>query len=492
MNLRRINVAVEGRPVTLNPLIHAGKSLATATVTAPIMHSLLQVDYNGRYRGQLATGLPQISEDGLGLIYRIRKDASWHDGTPVTSSDVERTWQLMVDTSTAIPERDGYDRIERIIPINDRAFHIRLNTPYSAVGDLFTSTTGSLIPAHLIRRSNFDATWDETVRPSSGPYRLEEWNSDKIVLRKNPYFRPAPWFDEVCIKFPPTDQERADMIDRRELQFATFNSEKVAREAINSVSASYTLLKGRSSSFECLLFNTRFGSVFEERSTRKSWRAVLDRESIARDAVNAEPLDALLDRPADSEVAQSSSAWGAIPRNRYRGTLDQDEIGWGKEVRLIAIPTPERKRIVKHLRHVAEMHSMCLRVEWLTPEDLTSRLSAQTFDAALVGFTGNPDPAGHYTLWRHCERGGQNYSGINDRSLNAALDKLLNERDERERRIALRLAEEALSETVPAIPLYSYPVVSVLHKGLSGPVPYPYQSGQLVELENWRWAGSNP
>lgn len=483
-----LSVSFEGQPQTLNPLVHKGKHLATATIMAPVLHSLLQVRHDGHYRGQLATSVPRASEGGRFLFYRLRDDAAWHDGAPVCSGDVRFTWELMLDRTSGVPERDGYDLISRIRDLSDREFVVELTRPYSAAADLFTSTTGAIMPEHLLREVDFDSDWPEELRPASGPYRIQKRTDSELVLRRNPHYSPASSIEEIVVRFATTDAERAALMVRGDLDVATFDSLDMARAAVENSSSPLTLATAPSAQFEVLLFNTRKGA-FASRGRRRAWAAGLDRRAIAAETVGGEPLEALLRRPGD-EGFEPAFAHLTIPDNdQEKQAVEEGSDPRADVLRLMAVPTPARKIAARQIVRFAERSQTKLAIEWVRPQDFLSRLHEGQFDAALIGLVGNPDPAGHATLWRSVQDGGQNYAGIADKAIDAALSQLMGAVDPHERNRAVRAAERALANAVPAIPLFTYPTVLVHHNALVGPAPYPYQSGHLVEVEAWRWTG---
>ncbi|WP_159803272.1 ABC transporter substrate-binding protein [Arthrobacter zhaoguopingii] len=486
-----VSVTFCGEPPTLNPLVHAGKHLATATVMAPILHSLVKVGPDGRYRGQLAFDVPHPTEGGHCLHYRIRENARWHDGVPISVDDVRFTWEIMLDPGSGVPERDGYNLVRDIRHVSDREFVLELDRPYSAASDLFTSTTGAIMPAHLLRNVDFESDWPSSVRPASGPYRYHGRTDSGLVLHQNPSHVAPATIDQIQVRFATTDAERAELVMRGEVDVATFDRRDVAEQVVEAARVPLTLVSAPSAQFEILLFNTRRG-VFASRERRRSWATGLDRHAIAADAVGDTPLNALLRRPGENGYEPAFSNLTAADCDEAERERDQPRRLSSGPVRLIAVQTPTRMAAVRHIERFAARSQLGLVVDWVESRDLVARLRQGNFDAALIGLAGNPDPAGHATLWRSVEDGGQNYAGIADRAIDKAFTRLLEAVDPEDRQQTVREAERALAAAVPAVPLYTYPTVLVHHDGLLGPAPYPYQSGHLVEVETWKWRGCNP
>lgn len=54
----------------------------------------------GEYEPAIATGDPEISDDGRVYTFKLREDAKWSNGDPVTAKDFVYAWQRFVDPKT--------------------------------------------------------------------------------------------------------------------------------------------------------------------------------------------------------------------------------------------------------------------------------------------------------------------------------------------------------------------------------------------------------
>ena len=87
---------------------------------------------------------------GVALTYAIHPDASWGDGTPVTSEDVIFTWEAGRNNESGFASLEGYRRILSIDVIDEKTFvlHIdRLSYDYNSLNNFY------LLPAHLEKES---------------------------------------------------------------------------------------------------------------------------------------------------------------------------------------------------------------------------------------------------------------------------------------------------------------------------------------------------
>ena len=100
---------ISADPPTLNP------GLTTDTqawsVMGKLFNGLTHLDSEYRSHPDLAESW-DISKDGLTYTFRLRRDATWHDGTPVTSADVQFTCDPAVaagSSPTRVPIRGDWN-----------------------------------------------------------------------------------------------------------------------------------------------------------------------------------------------------------------------------------------------------------------------------------------------------------------------------------------------------------------------------------------------
>ena len=87
--------AIDGEPTYFSP---ASNDLPTAWVNRFIYTGLYRVDNKGDVVPDLATAMPAVGADGMTFTIKVRTDARWHDGSPVTSADAKFTFDLAMSS----------------------------------------------------------------------------------------------------------------------------------------------------------------------------------------------------------------------------------------------------------------------------------------------------------------------------------------------------------------------------------------------------------
>ncbi|MFD2209833.1 peptide ABC transporter substrate-binding protein [Virgibacillus halophilus] len=74
---------------------------ASFIVFGQTMEGLYTLDKNDKPVPAIADGEPKISEDGKNYTFKLREDAKWTNGDPVTANDFVYAWKRAVDPDTA-------------------------------------------------------------------------------------------------------------------------------------------------------------------------------------------------------------------------------------------------------------------------------------------------------------------------------------------------------------------------------------------------------
>src|SRR5690349_18784093 len=109
----------EWQPVSIMNTLMTSEGGNVISGTKLALRGLLFTDENGAPAPELAAAVPSldnggISADGMTITYNLRPNVTWHDGQPVTSADVQYTWQAIMDPTHNVATRYGYDRINAV------------------------------------------------------------------------------------------------------------------------------------------------------------------------------------------------------------------------------------------------------------------------------------------------------------------------------------------------------------------------------------------
>jgi oligopeptide transport system substrate-binding protein len=141
------------------------------------------------------------------VTFKIRKNAVWSDGVPITADDVVKSWLRKLDPKNAFQYADlvansvkgGNDYMSgkagpeavQIRAVDKYTFEATLVGPTPHFPDMVAHYAYAIVPMHVIEKYGQD--W---VKPGkmvcNGPFMLSEWRpQEKVVVVKNPKFYDA-------------------------------------------------------------------------------------------------------------------------------------------------------------------------------------------------------------------------------------------------------------------------------------------------------------
>lgn len=217
-------LSTPGNPKTFNPLL-SNESSSNILLNGPMFSSCWGYNLKKQEDEPALCEKYERSEDGLTYTFTLREGLQWSDGKPITTDDVEFSYQVAIDPNIAAPVKDlfrevdpeGKEGFPRFEKVDARTFRFTLAQP----NVLFHSNVGSLylVPRHkweaAYKAGNFNQVMRLNEKPDdvvvSGPYRLKQIATDeRIVLERNPHFwrvdpegNRLPYIDRVIFLVVP-------------------------------------------------------------------------------------------------------------------------------------------------------------------------------------------------------------------------------------------------------------------------------------------------
>src|SRR6202451_35811 len=167
-------------------------------------------DSDGNLVPVLAAEIPSkdndgLTEDGLPVIWKLKRGVKWHDGTPFTADDVVFTWEYARNPETAAVTIASY-RDVKVEKIDDFTVRVTFAKPTPFWADAFVSANGMIIPKHLFADYTGAKSRDAptNLKPvGTGAFLFVDFKPGDTVLAKlNPdYHVPnRPYFDTLEVK----------------------------------------------------------------------------------------------------------------------------------------------------------------------------------------------------------------------------------------------------------------------------------------------------
>jgi peptide/nickel transport system substrate-binding protein len=527
-----LRIGIAQYPATMHPNIEAmlAKSYLLGFTQRPIttydqsweLICLLCIELptieNG---GAVIEPLPEGSEfpEGIAVTYTLQPDATWGDGTPVTTADVLFTWEVGRHAESGVVSGEGYRRILSIDRIDDKTFTIhqdRVDFTYNALNDF------GLLPAHLERgvfednpreyrhRTLFDT---DSTNPGLwfGPYRVAQFTPGaEILLERNPtWWGKPPVFERIrLIAIENTAALEANLlsgsIDMISGELGLALDQAIAFEARHG--DRFHVLYKPVLFYEHLEPN--FDSpILSELRVRRALMHAIDREAINDQLFGGKQTVALTNvNPLDWMYAEDIMQY---PYDPERAAALLDEAGW--------TPGPDGVRVNAAGERLSfsimstagdrsrELVEQVLQSQWrkvgidVAIQNQPARVffgetvQQRLYDGlALFAWLSAPESVPRTTMhstmipteennWQ-----GQNSSGYRNAEVDALVDAMEVELDREKRGAMWRRLQEIYAEELPALPLWFRSQAFVMPLWLGGIEPTGNQYSTSLWVENWR------
>lgn len=212
----RFVIGATSSPKTFNALM--SNETSTTDVIRFLFTALTDIDYKTMEDRPLYAKSWDVSEDGLTYTFHLRRGVRFSDGRPVTSADVEFSFDVVMDEKLHPSMQDGLTMMVdgQRVPYTYSApdsYTFVVSSP--RVDALMLAHVGSvyIMPRHALidafERGDFASAYGTNTPPDSivtfGPFRVKEYLHDqRTVIERNPHWfgvdaegRRLPYLDQI-------------------------------------------------------------------------------------------------------------------------------------------------------------------------------------------------------------------------------------------------------------------------------------------------------
>ncbi len=479
---RYLQVDIETSPTATDPRF--ATDAVSSRINELIFDSLVKVDRNGRFVGDLAESIER--PDDTHIIFHLKSGVRFSDGRELASRDVKFTYDSVRDPSSASPKRAGLEQLKSLETPDERTVVITTVRPYAPVMEM---ATYGIVPAGtpLPRKSIALAP------PGTGAFRMTRYvRDDSVWLERNPYRPAGPEMPRgILFKIVPDPTVRALELAEGICDVAPNNIEA---EVIPYLIARSDLVVNEApgDTYQYLMFNFRNRDLSDLR-VRRAIAYAIDRRAIADSFLRGTA------RIATGMIAPENWAYeGAVTTydfNPAKSGQLLDEAGYRagddgmRDLKLIYKTTPEGGRLAEVIQ--AMLRRVGIRVEIRSNEWATflSDLNSGNFDLASMRWIGINDPNHYYLVFdsRMTPPIGLNRGRYNNAAMDLLVEEGMRTIDPIRRRAIYAKVQQLAAEDLPYVSLWWLNNVTVLNREVAGFEPYP--NGSLRSLASVRIVG---
>lgn len=208
-----ITIGAEQWPECINPITQcANSSWMQWTIMSPTMPGVWKTTNDGNFEAtSLVTEEPTldnggITEDPFTITMHLNPDATWDDGTPITSADFDFTWHATLDTEGSL-STTGYDQIESMDTSDPQTVVVVFTSNYAAYKNLFYP----ILKKDAFTSTNLADEMQDSLPFSGGAFKVDSWSPEQLVLVPNANYwdkTQTPLVDKVVfVPVEDTDTE---------------------------------------------------------------------------------------------------------------------------------------------------------------------------------------------------------------------------------------------------------------------------------------------
>lgn len=458
-----------GQPRYINPLLSPANKV-DQDISRVVFSGLLKFDSNQQLVPDLASEMPQLTEDQKQYLIKLKENIFWHDGEPFTADDVVYTIKILQDQQYQSPLRLNWNKIE-VQKTDDHTIVLSLKEPSAP---FLANLTQGILPKHIwenIDPANFSLSQFNLQPIGTGPFMVTELNKSKdgeiksILLSKNKnYHRDRPYLDEIEFKFYETCDDAIAAYHGRDimgLSYIPFD-QKTYVEKSSRINLYYLNLP----QYQALFFNKSQSPVLNDKNVRYALAQSIDRREIieaiyfghAQEARGPIPQgyigynsgleQAHIYNPDNAKTLLAASGFAPVEGSP---TLRKGDIDL--EFTISTNNYPLNVEVAELLKKQWEKIGFRINLEFLTIGEFEqNRLRPREYQSLLFSenIGADPDP---FPFWHSTQRQdpGLNLAIFANREADTLLEEARVNTDSDYRNIRYQRFQEILVEEMPAV-----------------------------------------
>ncbi len=479
-------------PIRASEVVSTQVRLQSIHYASSIIETLLITDLDTyEFKPHLAERF-EVSKDGKEFTFYLRKDVKFHDGSMMTSEDVDYSFKaLFDDLHESYALRSFYTNFIKSEIIDKYTIKFTAKDSYylnlEVIGGL------RVFPKAFYSKQTKENRLAKTVM-GSGPYKFDKWNKGKNIAlventdwwgRANPATKDMYRFKRIIFKFIKEANLRRAMLERGKLDyeervrpedFVKKMNEKPWGETALKIKATNKLPKQLS--FIGLNNNNK---ILKDKAVRKALAYLVNREflnekfyygmnapatgpfRLASDYSNPKTKPIPFD-PQKAKDMLTKAGWTDTDKD---GLLDKviDGVKTPFEFNLMN-PNKDTEKVITVIKEDMKKAGVKMVIETLDWNAFTKALDERKFDAVIMAWGGggvDPDPT---QIWhsKSAKGTGSNFVSYKNPAVDNLITEAINTVDKQSRIKKFHMIHDMIAEDAPYIfffePKYSLYAVS--------------------------------
>jgi peptide/nickel transport system substrate-binding protein len=449
------------------------------------------------------------------VVYKIKPEAVWSDGSPISAKDFEYQWHI--NNGKDCPDCEvagttGYDGITSLTGSdNDKTVTVVFKDVFADWQSLFglypsavAAKQGDLTtPAGL--KKSYDYFVNTVPDWSGGPYVISDYQKDVSITEKpNPkwYGKVKPSLNSVVFKIISDQTAEIPALQNNEVQVVLAQPSQDIVDQVKAISGvNYNLAKGPTWEHLDLNFqNKYFGNTPEGNALRKAIFTAIDREAIIKKTLaffdGAAPLNNHNIQPGQpgykDVITPTGQGAGKVDDAKkiltdagYKIDGDTLKLPSGEAVPEIRFGYTNGNTVREQTGQIvqAQLAAIGVKIKLAPFPKLGAALASGDFDIIDFAWVGSPFLTGGTDLWG--TDGGGNYGHYSNPDVDAIMKQIKSESNYDKIRDLFNQADEIMSKDAAVLPLYQKPVFLAVYDKYVNIRNNANLSGPTYNIQEW-------
>jgi len=271
-----LHLATSSNPSRLNPILATDS--ASSEISGYIFNTLVKYDKDAKkIIGDLAKSF--YFENNTTLIFKLRKDVTWHDGVKFSAKDVLFTYETLLSPKVISPYSSSFRFIKKLEIIDNYTLKVIYKQPYFK--SLETWMIG-IIPYHILKDEKDLMNSSFNTDPiGTGPYKLSQLQYSKNIILQayDKYFEGKAKIDKISFHVISDSVTRFLMLKMGSLDIGTVDPIAYERKLDKNFFNRFNVYEKISRSYTYLGFNLR-RNKFKNPKVREALSLAIDRKEL--------------------------------------------------------------------------------------------------------------------------------------------------------------------------------------------------------------------
>lgn len=444
-----LNIGLTSDVVTLDPL--KSSALVDREVMLNMYDTLVGVDDKNNIVPDLATSwsFPTPTQ----VVFTLRSDVQFQDGTPFNADAVVTNINRILNTKSS-PRHSELSTVTSVAAVDPTHVQFNLKSAFSPLLATLSDRAGMILSPAVLQASESQIA-NAPTNAGSGPFMFSTWaKGDHLTLTRNPHYwrkdssgKALPYLDTLNYR-PITDENvMYTNLQTSTIQVAMAIAPTDVQNAQSNPNLVYKQIPGLS--FFGFLLNVKQAPL-DNMHVRRAISFGVNRQEIVTSVLHNVGVVAQGPISPSSWAYSSSIAPYSYDVATAKSELQQAGVSSAAFTLLVASGSPVNALEAQFIQQELQPAGITVTIKQETFAAILSDTAAHNYQAALIGWSGRPDPDGNTYGWFHTG-GGFNDMQYSNPQVDALLEDARASSDQAKRASDYQQAEQQMLQDAPYV-----------------------------------------